>query len=76
MGAFAAIILFSIVYIGSTDGWPVSFTGKWFLGLFHSIHWLIFVGICLAGGIWGFLFNNALGEGISQAERRSRYFRR
>lgn len=76
VGAFAAIVLFAIIYIGSIEGWPVSFTGKWLMGFIFSIHWPIFAGICLAGGVWGFLFNNALGEGISRAERRSRYFRR
>ncbi len=76
VGVFTALVVFIAGFCVQSTRWPIPFTTETVRALLRFISWPWFVGIVLAGGIWGFLFNNKIGESLSRAERHSRWLRR
>jgi hypothetical protein len=75
VGTFTALVLFAAGFAIRGSRWPIPMEAKTAIDFFHFIHWGWFVAIVLLGGVWGFLFNNKLGEEISRTQRRSGIFR-
>jgi len=76
MGAFFAFVIFAAVFCVESKAWPIKINTESAIAFYHSIKWGVVLTVVLAGGLWGFLFNNELGEELSRAERHSRHFRK
>ena len=65
VGIFAGLVLFLVGYGHSDDRAPIAFDRATVVGLAEFISWPWFIGIVLLCSLWGFLFNNWIGDLLS-----------